>query len=126
MLFLITKNRIYRIQYSISGPCLDEEGNAYPLTTKVECEEDELTCTGPSPGNDCPGQDVCIKRGVDKNGELCDGFCPVECGDDDLHCSEPTDENGCAQPPSCIHKAVDIYGEFCPHQQCPIVCLEIE
>ena len=108
------------------GPCYDENGKEYPLTTKVECNEDELLCTGPSPGNGCPGQDACVPRGVDNKGELCDGFCPVECEDDQLHCTEPIDERGCAQPPTCVAKSVNIYGEFCPHQQCPVLCLEIE
>jgi len=115
------------VQKEFNCPCRDEEGNAYPLTTKVECDEDEILCTGPSPGNDCPGQDTCVPKGVDKNGDLCDGFCPITCDENTLHCSEPIDpETGCAQAPSCIDKAVDIYGEFCPTQQCPIVCLEIE
>ena len=86
--------------FRISGPCLDENGKAYPLTTVVDCEEDEIQCQGVSPGNDCPGQDLCVPRGVDKNGELCEGFCPPEqCKEDQMHCLTPSDPiTGCAQP----------------------------
>ena len=119
--------RLCLFVYVHLGPCYDEDGQEYPLTTKVECDDDEILCKGASPGNGCPGQDVCVPRGVDKNGGLCEGFCPIECEEDTLHCQEPIDhETGCAKPPTCIAKSVNIYGEFCPHQQCPLLCLEIE
>ena len=93
----------------------------------MECDDDEIVCTTASPGNGCPGQDICVQFGVDKNGGRCEGFCPTECEEETIHCQEPIDpETGCAQPPTCIAKLVNIYGEFCPLQQCPLLCLEIE
>ena len=105
------------------GPCQDADGNDYPLTTIVKCKEDELLCTGASPGNGCPGQDVCIPKGVNNQGELCDGFCPFECEESKIKCSQ-TSSDGCAVEPLCHQKQIDIYGEYCKNQQCPLDCDE--
>merc|ERR1711936_535134 len=109
-------------------PCEDEKGEPYLLRLIVNCEEDEIQCPGPSPGNGCPGQDFCQKRGIDKNGGFCEGFCPPKpCAEDTLHCNMPADPiTGCAQPAICVPKARDNNGNICPVQQCPLICLETE
>ena len=101
---------------------------SWAITTIVDCEDDERQCPGASPGNGCPGQDVCIPRGMDKHGNICDGFCPpAKCKEDQLRCEVPGDPfTGCAQPALCIPKMMDFLGEFCPTQQCPLLCLETE
>ena len=112
---------------SILGPCYDENGDQYPLTTRVKCENDELLCPGDSPGNGCPGQDVCIQLGKDKFGNLCQGTCPHKCHDDEIRCQIPPDPiSGCLHPPLCIPKWTDFLGNICPIQQCPQICTEEE
>jgi hypothetical protein len=115
------------VQKDYNCPCLNEKGEAYPLTTKVDCGEDQLLCSGASPGNSCPGQGVCVAKGIDKNGNLCAGFCPVECKESELHCQVPSNPvTGCAELPMCVPKSIDSNGGFCPTQQCPLLCPEID
>ena len=93
----------------------------------MHCDEDQILCSVESPGKGCPGQDVCVPRGVDDKGDLCPGFCPIECKDDQLKCQTPIDPiTKCAKPTACVSKSKDDKGNLCPNQQCPLHCEETE
>ena len=99
-------------------------------TCPVECEDTELLCTGPKDYRGCKVGDMCVPKGTDSSGELCDGNCPVECDQDEILCKGQENADGCYKADQCKQKARDKNWLYCPDEsashECPVECQDDE
>ena len=93
----------------------------------MDCADNQLLCPGLTDQDGCEGQETCVPRGVDTNGDMCEGVCAKVCDETQMLCVEPHDfQEGCAKDTMCVAKQTDSHGNECDVQQCPLDCDDTE
>ena len=110
----------------------DFSGNLCVGNCPVDCNFDEILCSGHKNKLGCKEPNSCQKRakklwGLEK-GDLCPGVCPKgSCEADKLLCPAELDPcNGCPLEETCVSKYKDKNGVYCPDTSashgCPKTC----
>ena len=68
---------------------------------------------------------MCLPRGRDQDGNLCDSKCPPKCKEQEFICSGTLKGNGCRGESYCVEKKIDVNRLECP-QVCPTICNDRE
>ena len=87
------------------------------------CEIDEIRCNDGFDSQGCRRSDICIKRGSDKDGVLCQSRqCPKICNDDQIRCPGGEKPNGCIDEDQCLD--LESFGVGNDRKLCPAYCQE--
>ena len=76
------------------------------------CENDELECSDGVDAIGCTRPRLCINKGTDIDGEVCESQCPEICGPGMKMCEGNLKQNGCRAPGTCVEIGTDCAGIF--------------
>ena len=86
-----------------------------------QCAADEISCDDGIDSLGCKNVDLCVEKGMDKNGDYCPRQCPPACNDTQFLCRGAMQQDGCQGHDVCVERETDMYGLDCP-RICPILC----
>ena len=68
----------------------------------VKCQEDEIQCSSGIDSVGCAREPLCIPKGTDRDGNLCDLECSPICPSGQKFCDGDQLANGCNSPGTCV------------------------
>ena len=73
----------------------------------VQCQSDEMECFDGIDERGCTRKSICVPRGTDEDGVLCERECPQPCGPGMKMCEGGKLANGCNAPGICFEVGTD-------------------
>ena len=68
----------------------------------VQCQGDEIECSGGIDAVGCAREPICIPKGTDRDGNICERECPPTCDSGMKLCEGESLPNGCNAPGTCV------------------------